>query len=49
MKILRWFVAIIVGFIASAFAGGIVATLGEMSAWVPFPLAIGDTRDQSLW
>ena len=41
MKILRWFVAIIVGFIASVFAGGIVVTVGEMSAWVPFPLAAG--------
>lgn len=41
MKTLRWFVAIIVGFIASVFAGGIVVTVCEMSDWVPFPLAAG--------
>ena len=41
MKILRWFVAVTVGFIASALAGGIVVTIGEMSVWIPFPLAAG--------
>ena len=41
MKILRWFVAVIVGFIAAVLAGGIVVTIGEMSVWIPFPLAAG--------
>ena len=41
MKILRWFVAVIVGFIAAVLAGGIVVTIGEMSVWIPFPLAVG--------
>ena len=41
MNILRWFVAVTVGFIASALAGGIVVTIGEMSVWIPFPLAAG--------
>ena len=41
MKILRWFVAVIVGFIAAVVAGGIVVTIGEMSVWIPFPLAAG--------
>ena len=31
MKILRWFVVVIVGFIAAVLAGGIVVTIGEMS------------------
>ena len=41
MKILRWFVAVIVGYIAAALAGGIVVTIGEMSVWIPFSLAAG--------
>ena len=41
MKILRWFVAVIVGFIAAVVAGGIIVTICEMSVWIPFPLAAG--------
>jgi len=41
VKILRWFVAVIVGYIAAALAGGIVVTICEMSVWIPFPLAAG--------
>jgi hypothetical protein len=41
VKILRWFVAVIVGFIVAVVAGGIVVTIGEMSVWIPFPLAAG--------
>ena len=44
MKILRWLVVVIVGFIAAVLAGGIVVTIGEMSVWIPFPLAVGTQR-----